>query len=247
MSRPVSFPNSLTINRDQDIDRNKASEIKAFQNGLRSNDRIQINQSGNTTIYTKHRESVSEKFIRKLENFEKNVKNAWSHVKDLFTLQHQGTESEVLKNIKDTPPAKFPLPEPGSISIKKFNSKIAHAANTIPVFVELQDDLTKTDLLNLANEIKKVKNRDFALDFFATGPVSLKKIKTEFSAFLAFAEAQALEKTMEDQSRGAIDFAKRWTAIPYGSDERNELRARFGESYSTIDSAAIVLAVFDKP
>ena len=97
MSRPVSSPNNISINRDHAIDQDALNNLKNFKKGLGRNDRVLISNSGNTSIYTKHRESVSEKFIRKLNNFEKNVKAAWSHVSDLFSVKNQGNNSEEIK------------------------------------------------------------------------------------------------------------------------------------------------------
>jgi hypothetical protein len=245
MSRPVSSPHTVQINRDQAIDQETLNKVKAFKNSLDPNDRVLVKNSGNTTIYTQQRESVSEKFTRKLDNFEKNVKAAWSHVGDLFSVKNKGNRSEATKNVKNTPTHKSLPPESNSISVKKFNSRITNFTNTIPVFVGLQNDHTKAGLSALEAEIKQVKNLDRALSFFATGPRSLEKVQNEFSAFLAFAKAQATRDTIEDKNRGAIDFANRWMAVSVNS--KDELIDHFGEkAYGTISAAALQLAVYCK-
>jgi hypothetical protein len=239
MNRPISSTNTVTINRDQAPDQDALNELKAFKRGLGRNDRVQVRISGNTTIYTQHKESVSEKFIRKLDNFEKNVKSAWSHVSDLFSVKNQGNESEAKKNIKDTPTQKIP----SSISVKQFNSQISPITNTciIPVFVGLRNDPTKTRLSDLDTEINKVKNLDRALYIFATGAVSLANVKNEFSVFQAFAKAQATGETFADQNGDAISFAKRWAPVFVNSEDH--LIEHFGEkAYWTITAAAVQLA-----
>ena len=247
MSRPISSPNTVSINRDKAIDQNALDGVKAFKKSLGPNDRVLVSSSGNTTIYRQHRESVSEKITRKLGNFEKNVKSAWSHVSDLFSVKNQGNGSEATKNIKDTPTQKSPPPEPSSISVKQFNSQISPITNTciIPVFVGLQNDYTKDGLSTLETEIKQVKNLDRALGFFATGPRSLEKVNNEFSAFQAFAKAQATGETFADQNGDAIDFANRW--MPVSISSKDELIGLFGEkAYDTITAAAVQLALFYK-
>lgn len=245
MSRPVSSPNNISINRDHAIDQDALNNLKNFKKGLGRNDRVLISNSGNTSIYTKHRESVSEKFIRKLNNFEKNVKAAWSHVSDLFSVKNQGNNSEEIKNIKDTLATKSPALESSSISVKKFNSSITQLTNTciIPVLDELNEH--RNDLKNLASIINKI-NLSYALDCFSTGSQGIGKVEKEFLAFLNFASAQSQGKPVTHPNRDAIDFAKRWTTIPYGSDERYNLKARFGTSYPIIDNTAVALAAFDK-
>jgi hypothetical protein len=238
MSRPISSPPTVSIDFNA-IDQDALNKVNTFKNGLRPNDRVQVGSLGNKTIYTQHRESVSEKVIRKLENFEKNVKSAWSHVSDLFSVKNQGNESEAKKNIKDTPTQKIP----SSISVKQFNSQISPITNTciIPVFVGLQNDPTKTRLSALDTEIKQVKNLDRALYIFATGAVSLANVKNEFSVFQAFAKAQATGETFADQNGDAISFAKRWA--PVFVDSEDHLIEHFGEkAYWTITAAAVQLA-----
>jgi hypothetical protein len=238
MSRPISSPPTVSIDFNA-IDQDALNKVNTFKNGLRPNDRVQVGSLGNKTIYTQHRESVSEKVIRKLENFEKNVKSAWSHVSDLFSVKNQGNESEAKKNIKDTPTQKIP----SSISVKQFNSQISPITNTciIPVFVGLQNDPTKTRLSALDTEIKQVKNLDRALYIFATGAVSLANVKNEFSVFQAFAKAQATGETFADQNGDAISFAKRWA--PVFVDSEDHLIEHFGETaYWTITAAAVQLA-----
>lgn len=237
MSRPVSSPNTVTIALDQPIDQASLSKIKRFKNSLGPNDRVLINNSGNTTIYTQHTESASEKFIRKLGNFEKNVKAAWSHVSDLFSVKNQGNESEATKNIKDAPTQK----SPSSISVKQFNLEIAPITNTciIPVLDDLTDH--RGNLKDLARMICEM-NISYSLDFFSTGPQSLEKVEKEFSAFVQFAQAQGHGESVTHQNRDAINFANRWVAIPIS--EHNELMERFGDSFLTISRAAYSLATF---
>lgn len=244
MSRPVSSPNMVSINRNA-IDEDALNKLKEFQSGLGRNDRVVTSNSGDTTIYTKHTESASEKFIRKLDSFEKHVKAAWSHVSDLFSVKNQGNESEETKNIKDTPTQKSPPPKSSSISVKQFNLQISPITNTfiIPKFVGLQNDHTKAGLSAPKTEVNEVENLDRALDFFATGPHSLDKVKNEFSAFLAFAEAQAGGETFADQNGDAINFAKRW--MPVSIHSKDELIGLFGQkAYGTITAAAVQLALF---
>lgn len=244
MSRPVSSPNTVTIALDQPIDQASLSVIKRFKNSLGPNDRVLINNSGNTTIYTQHTESASEKFIRKLGNFEKNVKAAWSHVSDLFSFKNQGNGSEATKNVKDTTTHKSTQPESSSISVKKFNLEITPYTNTciIPVLGNL-DNATKDKLKDLEPMIRGM-NLARALDFFSTGPESLAKVEKEFAAFLQFAQAQGRGESVTHQNRDAINFANRWAAIP--PSEYKELKARFGESYLSIFNAAFALAAADK-
>lgn len=241
MSRPISSQNSVSISLDQPIDQDALNKVKTFKKSLGPNDRVLVNRSGNTTIYTQHKESASEKFSRKLDNFEKNVKTAWSHVSDLLSIKNQGNESGATKNIKDTPIQK----SPSSISAKQFNLDITPIINTctIPVL----DDLTnhRGNLNDLERMIGEM-NIDYSLGIFSTGSQSLEKVGKEFSAFVQFAQAQGRGESVTHQDKGAINFANRWTAIPYGSDERYALNARFGESYKIIDKAAVALAAFDK-
>lgn len=245
MSRPISSPNTVRINWDQPIDQDTLDKVKAFKNSLGTDDRVLAKSSGNTTIYTQQRESLSEKFIRKLDKYEKNVKAAWSHVSDLLSFKNQGNASDATKNVKDTPTQKSLPLQSSSISVKKFNSQITNFTNTIPVFVGLQNAHTKADLSALETEINQVENLDSALYFFATGPRSLEKVKSEFSAFLAFAKAQATGDTIEDQNRDAINFAKRW--MPVSINSRDELIGLFGENaHRTISAAAVQLALFYK-
>lgn len=241
MSRPISSTNTVTINRDQAPDQDALNELKAFQRGLGRNDRVVTSYSGNTTIYTKHTESAAKKFNRKLDNFEKNVKSAWSHVSDLFSVKNQGNESGATKNVKGTPTQK----SPSSISVKQFNLEIAPITNTciIPVFVGLQNDLTKTGLSALQTEINEVENLNRALDIVAPSTRSLAKVKNEFSVFLAFAKAQAAGETFTDQNGDAISFAKRW--MPVSIHSKDQLIEAFGEkAYGTIMAAALQLALY---
>jgi hypothetical protein len=243
MNRTVYSPQTLTIDRNQTITQDTLNEVKAFQESLGANARVLFTRSGNTETYTEHRESLLEKFFRKLDKFEKNVQAAWSRVNDLFTDKNQGNSPEATKDIKGTPTHKSLPSESGSMSLKKFNSQITRLTNTIPVFVGLQSDHTKTRLLALETEIKQVKSLDRALCFFATGPRSLEKIKIEFSDFLAFAKAQATGNTFEDQNRDAVNFAKHW--MPVSISSRDELIDLFGKSaYTTITNAAVQLALF---
>jgi hypothetical protein len=245
MSRPVSSSNTVSINWDQAPNQNDLNEVNAFKKSLGPNDRVLVNSSGNTTIYTQHRESVSEKIARKLDNFEKHVKSAWSHVGDLFSVKNKGNGPEATKNIKDTPTQKSPPPKSSSISVKQFNLQISPITNTfiIPKFVGLQNDHTKAGLSAPKTEVNEVENLDRALDFFATGPHSLDKVKNEFSAFLAFAEAQAGGETFADQNGDAINFAKRW--MPVSIHSKDELIGLFGQkAYGTITAAAVQLALF---
>ena len=239
MNRPISSPPTVSIDRNA-LDQDALNKLKTFQRGLGKNDRVVTSYSGNTTIYTKLTESAAEKFNRKLDNFGKSVKSAWSHVSDLFSVKSQGNGSEATKNIKDTPTQKTP----SSISVKQFNLDITPTNNTciIPVL----DDLTyqtKESLNDLRNMTAKIENLDRALYLLASGPEDLKKIKKEFEAFLDFAEAQGQGKSVTQSNRGAIEFANRWVEKP--PSEYKDMQARFGESYSTIFSAASSLAVFD--
>ena len=238
MSRPISSPTTVSINRNA-LDQDALNELKAFKRGLGRNDRVVTSYSGNTTIYTKHTESAAEKFNRKLDNFEKNVKSAWSHVSDLFSVKNQGNESGATKNVKGTPTQK----SPSSISVKQFNLEIAPITNTciIPVFVGLQSDPTKIGLSALQTEIDKVENLDRALDIVAPSTGSLEKVKNKFSAFQAFSKAQAVGETFADQNGDAISFAKRWAAVFVRSED--QLIDHFGENaYWTITAAATQLA-----
>jgi len=238
MSRPVSSPSTVTINRDQAIDQDALNKIKTFKKSLGPNDRVLVQNSGTTTVYTQHKESVSETFIRKLDNLEKNAKAAWSHVRDSFSGKNQGNGSEATKNVKDTPTQKSPI----SISVKQFNLLITPFNNTciIPVLDNLahQRDNLK-DLGRLSCEM----NLENALKFFSTDPQSLAKVEKEFSAFLQFAQAQGRGESVTHQNRDAIDFAKRWAAVP--TSEYKELKARFGETYLAIFDAAFALSTFD--
>ena len=144
------------------------------------------------------------------------------------------------KNVKDTPTQKTP----SSISVKQFNSQISPITNTciIPVFVGLQSDSIKTGLSALETEINKVKNLDRALNIVAPSTGSLEKVKNEFSAFQAFAKAQATGETFADQNGDAISFAKRWADVSIHSQD--QLIDHFGEkAYWTITAAAVQLAV----
>ena len=240
MSRPISSQNSVSISLDQPIDQDALNKVKTFKKSLGPNDRVLVNRSGDTTIYTQHKESVSEKFSRKLNNFEKNVKAAWSHVSDLLSIKNQGNGSAATKNIKDIPTQK----PPSSISVKQFNLEIALINNTCIILV--LDDLIyqpKGELNNLRSMIEKINSLDRALDLLATGPQDLEKIQKEFSAFLDFAEAQAQGKSVTHQNRDAIHFANRWVKIP--PSEYKEMKERFGESYAPIFNAASALANFD--
>jgi hypothetical protein len=240
MNRPISSTNTVTINRDQAPDQDALNELTVFKRGLGRNDRVQVNSLGNTTIYTQHKESLSEKFIRKLDNFEKNVRSAWSHVSDLFSVKNQGNESGATKNVKGTPTQK----SPSSISVKQFNLEIAPITNTciIPVLDDLTYE-TRSALNNLRTMTDKIESLDYALDLLASNPQDLEKVRTEFSAFLDFAEAQGQGKYVTQDNRGAIEFANRWAAIP--PTEYKEMKERFGESYPTIFNAALALANFD--
>jgi hypothetical protein len=239
MSRPISSPPTVSIDRNAP-DQDALNELKAFQRGLGKNDRVVTSYSGNTTIYTKLTESAAEKFNRKLDNFGKSVKSAWSHVSDLFSVKNQGNGSAETKNVKDTPTQK----SPSSISVKQFNLDITRITNTciIPVL----DDLTyqtRESLNNLRNMTHNIEPLDRALDLLASGPEDLEKIKKEFEAFLDFAEAQGQGKSVTQNNRGAIEFANRWASKP--PSEYKEMQARFGDSYNAIFHAALALANFD--
>ena len=233
MSRPISSPPTVSIDRNA-LDQDALNELKTFQRGLGKNDRVVTSYSGNTTIYTKLTESAAEKFNRKLDNFEKNVKSAWSHVSDLFSVKNQGDASEVTKNIKDMPTQKTP----SSISVKQFNLNITPITNTciIPVLDDLTDQ--RDNLKDLGRMICEM-NISYSLDFFSTGSQSLEK---EFSAFAQFAQAQGRGESVTHPNRDAINFANRWVAIP--PSEHKEMKARFGESYPTIFNAALALSNF---
>lgn len=243
MSRPVSSPKTLTINWDQAITQDKLNEVSAFKKSLGHDARVLFNRSGNTETYTEHRESLPEKFFRKLDKFEKNVQAAWSWVNNLFTDTNQGNSLEATKDIKGTPTHKSPPPDSSSMSVKKFNLEITSLSNTciIPVFTELQDDDTKANLLNLLIEFNQLGKLDRALDFFTTPSRSLEKVKNEFLAFQAFAKAQAGGKTFADQNRDAINFAKGWAPVSVNS--KDELIELFGkQAYEIITTAALQLA-----
>lgn len=233
MSRPISSPPTVSIDRNA-LDQDALNKLKTFQRGLGKNDRVVTSYSGNTTIYTKLTESAAEKFNRKLDNFEKNVKSAWSHVSDLFSVKNQGDASEVTKNIKDMPTQKTP----SSISVKQFNLNITPITNTciIPVLDDLTDQ--RDNLKDLGRMICEM-NISYSLDFFSTGSQSLEK---EFSAFAQFAQAQGRGESVTHPNRDAINFANRWVAIP--PSEHKEMKARFGESYPTIFNAALALSNF---
>lgn len=233
MSRPISSPPTVSIDRNA-LDQDALNKLKTFQRGLGKNDRVVTSYSGNTTIYTKLTGSAAEKFNRKLDNFEKNVKSAWSHVSDLFSVKNQGDASEVTKNIKDMPTQKTP----SSISVKQFNLNITPITNTciIPVLDDLTDQ--RDNLKDLGRMICEM-NISYSLDFFSTGSQSLEK---EFSAFAQFAQAQGRGESVTHPNRDAINFANRWVAIP--PSEHKEMKARFGESYPTILNAALALSNF---
>jgi hypothetical protein len=241
MSRPISSPPTVSINRNA-LDQDALKELKAFQRGLGRNDRVVTSYSGNTTIYTKHAESAAEKFNRKLDNFEKNVKSAWSHVSDLFSVKNQGNESGATKNIKDTPTQKSPPPESSSISVKQFNSQISPIINncTIPVFDDLTQE-TRKKLNNLKDTVEKLPLLESAFNLLTSGSQDRKKALKEFSAFLEFAEAQGQGKSVTHQNRDAINFANRFLKIPY---DNKEMKLGFGESYLAIYNATSSLSVF---
>jgi hypothetical protein len=240
----------LTINWDQEITQDKLNEVSAFKKSLGHDARVLFNRSGNEVTFTEHRESLREKFFRKLDKFEKNVQAAWSRVNNRLTDTNQGNSLEGTKNIKGTPIHKSSPPDSSSMSVKKFNLEIASLSNTciIPVLDDLAHQ--RDNLNNLARMIREM-NLNYALDFFSTGSQSLDKVYEEFSAFAQFAQAQGRGESVTHQNRDAINFANRWVAIPLS--EHEELRVRFGESYHTISSAALELAAFavtspfDKP
>ena len=238
MSRPIFSPTTVSIDRNA-INKDALNDLKAFQSGLRKNDRVVTTHSGSTTIYTKHTESAAEKFYRKLDNFEKNVKSAWSHVSDLFSVKNQGNGSEATKNVKDTTTQK----SPSSISVKQFNLDITPITNIC--IIPFLDDLTlqtRGALNNLRNMTDKIEPLERALDLLANGREDLEKIKKEFKAFLDFAEAQGQGKSVTQNNRGAIEFANRWVSKP--PFEYEEMKARFGDSYPAIFNAAFALANF---
>ncbi len=239
MSRPISSPTTVSINRNA-LDQDALKELKAFQRGLGRNDRVQVSSSGNTTIYTQHKESVSEKVIRKLDNFEKNVKSAWSHVSDLFSVKNQGNESGATKYVKGTPTQK----SPSSISVKQFNLEIAPITNTciIPVFDDLTQK-TRKQLSNLTDTVEKLPFLESAFNLLTSGSEDRKKAIKEFSAFLEFAEAQGQGKSVTHENRDAINFANRFLKIPYDNEE---MKLGFGESYLAIYNATFSLSVFGK-
>ena len=238
MSRPIFSPTTVSIDRNA-INKDALNDLKAFQRGLGKNDCVVTTHSGSTTIYTKHTESAVEKFYRKLDNFEKNVKSAWSHVSDLFSVKNQGNGSEATKNVKDTTTQK----SPSSISVKQFNLEITPITNIC--IIPFLDDLTlqtRGALNNLRNMTDKIEPLERALDLLANGREDLEKIKKEFKAFLDFAEAQGQGKSVTQNNRGAIEFANRWVSKP--PFEYEEMEARFGDSYPAIFNAAFALANF---
>ena len=241
MSRPISSPPTVSIDFNA-IDQNALNKVNTFKNGLRPNNRVQVRSLGSKTIYTQHKESLSEKFIRKLENFEKNVKSAWSHVSDLFSVKNQGNESGATKNIKDTPTQKSPPPESSSISVKQFNSQISPIINncTIPVFDDLTQE-TRKKLSNLKDTVEKLPFLESAFNLLTSGSQDRKKAIKEFSAFLEFAEAQGQGKSVTHENRDAINFANRFLEIPY---DNKEMKLGFGESYLAIYNATSSLSVF---
>ena len=241
MSRPISSPNTVRIDRNAP-DQDAVNELKAFQRGLGKNDRVVTTYSGNATIYTKHTESAAEKFNRKLDNFGKSVKSAWSHVSDLFSVKNQGNGSEETKNVKDTTTQKPPPSESSSISVKQFNFKISDITNncTIPVFDDLTHE-TRKKLSNLEDKVEKLPHLGKAFNLLASGSQDRKKAIEEFKAFLEFAKAQGQGKSVTHENRDAINFANRFLKIPYDNED---MKLGFGESYLAIFNAASSLSVF---
>ena len=227
MSRPISSPPTVSINRNA-LDQDTLNELKAFQRGLGKNDRVVTSYSGNTTIYTKLTESAAEKFNRKLDNFGKNVKSAWSHVSDLFSVKNQGNGSEATKNVKDTTTQK----SPSSISVKQFNLDIAPITNTciIPVFDDPTHE-TRKKLSNLEDKVAELQHLGKAFNLLASGSQDRKKAIEEFKAFLEFAKAQGQGKSVTHENRDAINFANRFLKIPYDNED---MKLGFGESYLAI-------------
>jgi len=237
MSRPIFSPTSVSIDRNA-INKDALNDLKAFQSGLGKNDRVVTTHSGSTTIYTKHTESAEEKFYRKLDNFEKNVKSAWSHVSDLFSVKNQRNGSEATKNVKDTTTQK----SPSSISVKQFNLDITPITNfcIIPVFDDLTRE-TRKKLSNLEDEVEKLPHLEKAFNLLTNGSQDRKKSIEEFEAFLEFAKAQGQGKSVTQNNRGAIEFANRFLKIPYDNED---MKLGFGESYLAIFNAASSLSVF---
>ena len=241
MSRPIFSPTTVRIDRNA-INKNALNDLKAFQSGLGKNDRVVTTHSGSTTIYRKHTESAVEKFNRKLDNFEKNVKSAWSHVSDLFSVKNQGNGSEATKNVKDTPIQKSLPSESSSISVKQFNSQISPITNncTIPVFDDLTHE-TRKKLSNLEDKVEKLPHLEKAFNLLTNGSQDRKKSIEEFKAFLEFAKAQGQGKSVTHENRDAINFANRFLKIPYDNED---MKLGFGESYLAIFNAASSLSVF---
>lgn len=244
MDRTVSSPKMLTINWDQEITQDKLNEVSAFKKSLGHDARVLFNRSGNEVTFTEHRESLREKFFRKLDKFEKNVQAAWSRVNNRLTDTNQGNSLEGTKNIKGTPIHKSSPPDSSSMSVKKFNLEIASLSNTciIPVLDDLAHQ--RDNLNNLARMVCEM-NLSYALDFFSTGSQSLGKTEREFSAFLQFAQAQGHGKSVTHRNRDAIDFAELWKGAASDEFSREQLEFRFGkEAFNLIDKAAIELAAF---
>jgi hypothetical protein len=244
MSRPVSSM-SLTIDLNKSIDQEKSSEINQFKKSLKPNERVLVNTSGTQTIYSRHRESRAETLSRKLDNFQKNMKAAFSVIQNCFMTKTRGdpigNHNREISHIK-SPPANHSLTfEKSSISVRKFGA--LKETNTIPVLGELEKLRADGSLKKLHLEFENyLQSTDVAVN-----SQNIKKSTSQFQleakAFSSFLGAQADGQVMQGQLKEAINFANRLMNLQLVKE--NELTEIFGiKDLGHILQAAFALQAF---
>jgi hypothetical protein len=80
---------TITIDSSQPIDEATIKTINKFKHGIKANERIRVEHSGTSITYSRYVESRSEKFSRKLDNFDQAIKSAFVLVHDSLTKKTQ--------------------------------------------------------------------------------------------------------------------------------------------------------------
>ncbi len=213
---------TITIDSSQPIDEATIKTINKFKHGIKANERIRVEHSGTSITYSRYVESRSEKFSRKLDNFDQAMKSAFFLVHDSLTKKNTGASDEsivVTSNIKTPQPSKSNLAKTTSMSIKKFNALVESQTNRIPVLKGLQLPYVRRHLEEILENITSGKiKKSFISQFVSSNDAELK-------AFMKFVEAQKGGNSMNDavEIKQAINFAKQWVNEAKKTETKKEL------------------------
>ena len=213
---------TITIDSSQPIDEATIKTINKFKHGIKANERIRVEHSGTSITYSRYVESRSEKFSRKLDNFDQAIKSAFVLVHDSLTKKNTGASDEsivVTSNIKTPQSSKSNLAKTTSMSIKKFNASVGSLANQIPVLKGLQLPSVQKHLQEISKNITEKKiDISFVSQFVSSNDAELK-------AFMKFVEAQKSGNSMNDavEIKQAINFAKQWVNEAKKTETKKEL------------------------